>query len=72
MNEDENPVAAVDDTAESDILGLLDRVAAAMREIEHAKTERSSADVRAARTQVAALHGVARLRRAAERQTSAA
>ena len=46
---------------------LLDRVAAAMAEIEQAKKERSTDVMRAARTHLAALHGVARLRREAER-----
>ena len=50
-----------------DVHALLNRVAAAMIEIDEAKRERSTDDVRAARTQVAALHGVARLRRLAER-----
>jgi hypothetical protein len=50
-----------------DVHALLSRVAAAMIEIDEAKRERSTDDVRAARTQVAALHGVARLRRLAER-----
>jgi hypothetical protein len=72
MNEGESPAAAIDDAAESDIRSLLDRVAAAMSEIEYAKSERSNDKVRAARTQLAAFHGVARLRRATERQTSAA
>ena len=71
MNEVENQAAAIDAT-DSDIRSLLDRVAAAMREIEEAKSERSSDKVRAARTQLAAFQGVARLRRATERQTSAA
>ena len=42
---------------------LLQRVAAAMREIEQATHERNSEEVRAARAQLAALHGVARLRK---------
>jgi hypothetical protein len=72
MNEGERPADASEGSAESDIRSLLDRVAAAMAEIEQAKSERSNEKVRAARTQLAAFHGVARLRRAAERQTSAA
>ena len=51
---------------------LLDRVAAAMSEIEEAKRERSTEEIRAARTHLAALHGVARLRREAERKATAA
>ncbi len=51
---------------------LLDRVAAAMIEIEQAKRERSTEAMRAARTHLAALHGVARLRRQTERNTRAA
>jgi hypothetical protein len=50
-----------------DPAALLDRVAAAMIEIEQAKRERSTEEIRAARTHLAALHGVARLRRLAER-----
>ena len=45
---------------------LLHRVAAAMREIEKAKQERTTKPVRAARAQLAALHGVARLRKRIE------
>lgn len=45
---------------------LLQRVAAAMREIEQATQERNSEEVRAARAQLAALHGVARLRKVLE------
>jgi hypothetical protein len=47
---------------------LLDRVSGVMAEIERAKRERSGDGMRAARIHLAALHGVARLRRQAERQ----
>jgi hypothetical protein len=70
MNEGGN---SEDETGEAaDIHALTARVAAAMSEIDQAKRERSAEDVRAARTQLAALHGVARLRREAERNASAA
>jgi len=58
--------------ADMEILALLDLVAGAMREIERAKQERSAEEVRAARTQLAALHGVARLRRENEDRREAA
>ena len=58
--------------AQPNIDALLLRVAAAMSEIEQAKQERSTGSVRAARTQLAAFHGVARLRRQAENQTKVA
>jgi hypothetical protein len=45
---------------------LLQRVSGAMREIEQATRERNSEEVRAARAQLAALHGVARLRKRLE------
>jgi hypothetical protein len=51
---------------------LLDRVAAAINEIEQAKKERSAEEMRVARTQLAALHGVARLRRQSETSPRAA
>ena len=51
---------------------LLDRVAAAINEIEQAKKERSADEMRTARTQLAALHGVARLRRQSETSPRAA
>jgi hypothetical protein len=51
---------------------LLDRVAAAMAEIEQAKRERSTDEMRAARVHLAALHGVACLRRESERRPRAA
>jgi hypothetical protein len=55
-----------------DIETLLTRVAATVCEIEQAKRERSAEDARAARTHMAALHGVAQLRKHAERVGSAA
>jgi hypothetical protein len=68
-----NDGSSEDQTGEAaDIGALMARVAAAVSEIEEAKRERSADDVRAARTQLAALHGVARLRREAERNASAA
>jgi hypothetical protein len=60
------------EASDLDIRALMNLVQAAMVEIEQAKRERSTDDVRAARTQLAALHGVARLRRQAERDQSAA
>jgi hypothetical protein len=57
--------AAAADAAATAAL-LLQRVAAAMREIEQATQERNSEEVRAARAQLAALHGVARLRKRLE------
>jgi hypothetical protein len=72
MNEGESPTGVIEVSAESDTRALMDRVAAAMGEIEYAKQERSTEDVRAARTHLAALHGVARLRRQAERDPKVA
>ena len=57
---------------ELDAHALLNRVAAAMAEIEQAKRERSTEEARAARIRLTALHGVARLRRRAERNRDAA
>ena len=59
-------------TSDRDIEALLTRVAAAVGEIEQAKRARSAEDARAARTHMAALHGVAQLRKQAERVGSAA
>ena len=59
-------------TSDRDIEALLNRVAAAVGEIEQAKRERSAEEARAARTHMAALHGVAQLRKQAERHGSAA
>jgi hypothetical protein len=72
MNEGDEAGHAQGDGCELEIHALLDRVAAAMIEIAEAKRERSTEDVRSARTQLAALHGVARLRRLAERDPRAA
>ena len=72
MDESEGSPAASNDPTELAIKALWERVAAAMLEIEEAKRERSSEEVRAARTQLAALHGVARLRRQSERGPKAA
>jgi hypothetical protein len=72
MSEGENPIRAIEVAAESDTRSLMDQVAAAMLEIEHVKRERSTEEVRAARTHLAALHGVARLRRQAERDSKVA
>ena len=72
MNDGEGATEADAVLAESNIDALLDRVAAAIGEIEQAKQERSTDSVRAARTQLAAFHGVARLRRQAENQTKVA
>jgi hypothetical protein len=71
MTEDETPKDA-SDSPESEARTLLERVAAAIGEIEQAKRERSADEVRAARIHLAALHGVAQLRRRAERQGKAA
>ncbi len=73
MNEAEGSGQASVALADMEILSLLDVVAGAMREIERAKQERSAEEVRAARTQLAALHSVARLRRQSEdpRQSAA-
>ena len=65
-------VSSESNSAESNIGALLHRVAAAIGEIEQAKQERSTEAVRAARTQLAAFHGVARLRRQAENHTKVA
>ena len=72
MDEGERSGDARSEALEPDIYALLNRVAAAMVEIERAKRERSTEEVRAARTHLAALHGVARLRRLAERYPEAA
>jgi hypothetical protein len=72
MNEGDSAGDAQSDGREADVHALLSRVAAAMLEIDEAKRERSTENVRAARTQLAALHGVARLRRLAERDPRAA
>ena len=69
MDEGNGPGASMSDR---DIEALLTRVAAAVGEIEQAKRERSAEDARAARTHMAALHGVAQLRKQAERVGSAA
>lgn len=60
------------DPAEAEIRALWEHVAAAMLEIERAKQERSAEQIRSARTHLAALHGVARLRRQAEHNPKAA
>jgi hypothetical protein len=57
------PMQAVERDSAAEAAALLQRVAAAMREIEQATQERNSEAVRAARAQLAALHGVARLRK---------
>jgi hypothetical protein len=72
MNEDNNTVGEQDGALELDVAALLERVAAVIGEIEQAKRERSIDDMRAARTHLAALHGVAQLRRQAERQNKTA
>jgi hypothetical protein len=72
MNERDSGAGAGDNAISLEACALLDRVAAAMAEIEQAKSERSTGEIRAARTHLAALHGVARLRREAERGTNAA
>lgn len=72
MNEGERSSYIQGEPTELEIHALMDRVAAAIVEIEQAKMERSKEDVRAARTHLAALHGVARLRRRAEREQNAA
>jgi hypothetical protein len=72
MSEPESPRDADPHPEDADIRALWERVAAAMREIDEAKRERSAEQIRAARTQLAALHSVARLRRHAERDLSAA
>jgi hypothetical protein len=55
-----------------DAAALLDRVAGLITEIEQAKKERSADEMRAARNHLAALHGVARLRRQSETNPHAA
>ena len=72
MTERDSSADADDDRHEKAIGALLDRVAAAMSEIERAKEERSSYEMRAARAHLAALHGVARLRRQADRNSKVA
>jgi hypothetical protein len=72
MDEGESSPEASRDAPDLDIHALLNRVAAAIVEIEQAKQERSEAQVRAARTHLAALHGVARLRRYAENHSKVA
>jgi hypothetical protein len=72
MDEGESSGDAPEDAFALDIHALLNRVAAAMIEIDEAKRERSAENVRAARTHLAALHGVARLRRLAEGDPRAA
>jgi hypothetical protein len=68
MGQGESSPDTSNETFDVDIHALLNRVAAAIVEIEQAKQERSAEQVRAARTHLAALHGVARLRRHAEGQ----
>lgn len=72
MNEGDSAGDAQSKDCGLEVHALLNRVAAAMLEIDEAKRERSSEDGRAARTYLAALHGVARLRRLAERDPTAA
>ena len=72
MDERDSDTGAGDSPISIEAGALLDRVAAAMAEIEQAKKERSTEEIRAARTHLAALHGVARLRREAERRATAA
>jgi hypothetical protein len=72
MNDGEGAMEEGGVSAETTIDALMDRVAAAIGEIEQAKQERSTEAVRSARTQLAAFHGVARLRRQAESQTKVA
>ena len=72
MDDTGGPPAAREDPTELAIRALWERVGAAMLEIERAKQERSTDEIRAARTQLAALHGVARLRRQTERDSKAA
>ena len=72
MHEGDHAADAKGAATALDIHALQERVAAAITEIEQAKRERSQDDVRAARIHLAALHGVARLRRQAERDESAA
>jgi hypothetical protein len=72
VSDHESQISVSEPLGDLDIAALLDRVAAAVTAIEQAKRERSSDEMRAARTHLAALHGVARLRREAERKTRAA
>ncbi len=72
MHDGEQAADAQGAATELDIRALQERVATAIAEIEQAKRERSQDDMRAARIHLAALHGVARLRRQAERDESAA
>jgi hypothetical protein len=72
VSEHESQTSVGEPLGDLDSAALLDRVAAAVTAIEQAKQERSSDEMRAARTHLAALHGVARLRRQAERKTQAA
>ena len=72
MNEGDSAGDAQSKGCEPEVHALLNGVAAAMFEIDEAKRERSTEDGRAARTQLAALHGVARLRRLAEPDPRAA
>ena len=69
---DEDTYTGIGGSAEPGAGALLDRVAAAMAEIEQAKRERSTDEMRAARVHLAALHGVACLRRESERRPRAA
>ena len=68
MSEHESQSPVSEAFGDLDIAALLARVTAAVVAIEQAKQERSSEEMRAARTHLAALHGVARLRRQAERK----
>jgi hypothetical protein len=72
MNERNDSTEADEGPRNLNISALLDRVAAAMIEIEQAKEERSTYEMRAARAHLAALHGVARLRRQADRKARVA
>jgi hypothetical protein len=63
MDEGESSPDLSREALDLDIRALLGCVAAAIGEIEQAKQERSTQQMRAARTHLAALHGVARLRR---------
>ena len=62
MNEGETSIETNEGSGELH-LALMDCIAGVMLDIERVKQERSADEVRAARTQLAALHGVARLRR---------
>ena len=70
MVDEENASAA--NAPDGDVQALLRRVAAAVGEIDEAKRERSAEEARAARTHMAALYGVAQLRKQAERHGRAA